>query len=145
MPRDRRTEANDWLDHADTDLRAAHADFAAEPPIIGDALFHAQQAVEKALKGYLVAHDVPFRATHDLRELSGLVLPLAPGLELSLRGIVRLGPYAVTFRYPGYFGVPPLDEALEDVKLARALVLRVKETLENEAAETPDAGSRRTN
>ena len=100
MPPDRAEQVQAWLEHAGTDLRAARADLGVEPPIVGDALFHAQQAVEKALKGYLVARDVAFRATHDLRELSGLVLPLAPTLEPLLKKAVRLGPFAVTFRQP---------------------------------------------
>jgi hypothetical protein len=33
-----------------------------------DALFYAQQAVEKAMKRFLAAHDLAFRKTHDLDE-----------------------------------------------------------------------------
>ena len=39
------------------------------PPLPREALYHCQQAAEKALKGFLAFHDHPFRRTHDLREL----------------------------------------------------------------------------
>jgi HEPN domain-containing protein len=37
------------------------------PALFGAAVFHCQQAAEKALKGFLAWHDTPFRKTHDLR------------------------------------------------------------------------------
>ena len=62
MPRDAR--ANDvaaWLSRAQLDLRAAEVDLAASPPLLADAAFHCQQAVEKALKALLTHHDQLFR------------------------------------------------------------------------------------
>jgi HEPN domain-containing protein len=38
-----------WFAKAANDLRGADVDLAADPPLLGDALFHCQQAVEKAL------------------------------------------------------------------------------------------------
>jgi len=40
-----------------------------EPPDVEDALFHCQQAAEKALKAVLIWHDRPFKKTHDLAAL----------------------------------------------------------------------------
>jgi len=51
------------------DLRTAAHQLTAAPPFTGDAVFHAQQAAEKSLKGFLAWHDVPFRKTHDLAEI----------------------------------------------------------------------------
>lgn len=45
-------------------LNSATVDFAV-------ACFHAQQAVEKALKAVMFQHGLEFRRTHDLEELSG--------------------------------------------------------------------------
>jgi hypothetical protein len=42
---------------------------AAEPPDPEGGLFHSQQAAEKALKGFLTWHDVPFRRVHELDQL----------------------------------------------------------------------------
>jgi HEPN domain-containing protein len=55
-----------WLARARDDIRGADIDLAAAPPLLGDAAFHCQQAVEKALKAFLTWHDRPFRKTHDL-------------------------------------------------------------------------------
>lgn len=61
--------------------------------------FHAQQAVEKALKAVLSAQEVEFPRTHNLAMLTELLrrtgLPLPPdGDDLN-----RLTPFGVTFRY----------------------------------------------
>lgn len=52
---DLRTEdSRDWLAHASKDLRRARILISADPPDPDGALFHCQQAAEKALKGFLV-------------------------------------------------------------------------------------------
>ena len=42
-----------WLEKASMDLRSARVDLEATPPIVGDALFHCQQAIEKTIKAML--------------------------------------------------------------------------------------------
>jgi HEPN domain-containing protein len=71
MPRDpeRLADTDSWLRKAFTDLRCAAIDLAAEPPATEDAVFHAQQAVEKALKAFLVWHDAAYAKTHDIGRL----------------------------------------------------------------------------
>jgi HEPN domain-containing protein len=66
--------ADDLLTLANRDAAAMlalaalpHIDFA----IVG---FHAQQAVEKALKAVMVAHGILFPKTHNLKELHDLLL-----------------------------------------------------------------------
>jgi HEPN domain-containing protein len=44
-------ETRGWLQRADHDLGAGGADLTAQPAFTGDAVFHAQQAAEKSLKG----------------------------------------------------------------------------------------------
>ncbi len=62
-------EARGWIVRAARDLRAAEHEFQAVPPLLDDIVFHCQQAAEKALKGFLTWHDVPFRKTHSLEEI----------------------------------------------------------------------------
>ncbi|MCZ7570447.1 MAG: HEPN domain-containing protein [Ardenticatenaceae bacterium] len=50
-----------WLQKAANDLRGAEIDPAATPPLLEDAVFHCQQAAEKALKAFLTFHNQPFR------------------------------------------------------------------------------------
>ena len=63
MAEEREREVRAWLRKADDDLRGAQVDLAAAPPLVEDALFHCQQAAEKAMKAFLTAHDVTFRKT----------------------------------------------------------------------------------
>ena len=56
----RADQARQWLRHSAEDLRAASHDLQAAPPLVGDVLFHCQQAVEKALKAFLAWHLQPF-------------------------------------------------------------------------------------
>lgn len=56
----RAADTRAWLARAQDDLRGAEIDLAASPPLLGDAAFHCQQAVEKTLKAFLVWHDRPF-------------------------------------------------------------------------------------
>ena len=73
-------------------LASATVDFAV-------ACFHAQQAVEKALKAVMFLHGVEFRRTHDLEELSGTLADAGVSIPLEEDELRRLTPYAVEFRY----------------------------------------------
>jgi len=75
------TDTRAWLARARDDLRGAEIDLAAVPPLLGDAAFHCQQAVEKALKALLVWHDRPFRRTHDLVEFGAECVAIVPRLS----------------------------------------------------------------
>lgn len=62
-------------------------------------LFHAQQAIEKAIKAVLTANEISFGRTHNLLALaallaeSGIISPETPD------EVAVLNPYAVLFRY----------------------------------------------
>ena len=57
-----------WFIKANEDLREAEFVLTASPPFIGSSLFHSEQAVEKALKGFLTWHQTAF-TTDDLEQL----------------------------------------------------------------------------
>jgi HEPN domain-containing protein len=87
-------------------LRRACEDEAAAKamlPIEGVAdvivCFHAQQAVEKALKAMLATHRVEFEHTHDLRVLIGRCESNGLPLPDELAEVDLLSPYAAKFRY----------------------------------------------
>ncbi|MCZ7356569.1 MAG: HEPN domain-containing protein [Candidatus Methanoperedens sp.] len=61
--------------------------------------FHAQQAAEKLLKALLMAKNIPYRRTHDLRELIDLIRDNGIKFPESLMEIRTLSPFAVEFRY----------------------------------------------
>ncbi len=122
-------DARAWLAKADLDLRAARGDLALEPPLLGDAAFHCQQAAEKALKAVLSLHDVPFRKTHDLGELHRAVRDVEPVLTAAGSAVVPLSDYAWEFRYPGDVVDPPAEEVDDALALATSLVQAVRSVL----------------
>jgi HEPN domain-containing protein len=87
------------LTAARSDIRAAKA-LAADADQSNDVIgFHAQQAVEKAIKAVLVASGIEIPRTHDLRFLLDLV---APHLNTAPEPIAQadwLTPWAVAARY----------------------------------------------
>lgn len=121
MPHDpiRLADTRAWLAKAGQDLGAGRADLVAMPPYCGDAMFHAQQAAEKALKGFLAWHEIPFRKTHDLRELFEACCSVDPSLAPFRDKTEGLTPYAWVFRYPGESEEPTPEEAEETLALAR--------------------------
>lgn len=124
MPHDpeRVADARAWLAKARLDLRSAGVDLGAEPPIVSDALFHCQQAVEKGLKAFLAWHDVAFRKTHDLGELGRQCVAINPTLEPDLRAAAGLTEYAWRFRYPGDIVEPEPQVAEAVVRVAESVV-----------------------
>lgn len=124
MPHDpaRVADTRSWLTKADTDCRAAAFELTAKPPFAADVVFHAQQAAEKALKGYLAWHDVPFRKTHDLAEIGRQCVEIDSSLEPLLARAARLTEYAWKFRYPGAPDDPTREEAEKALAQAREVL-----------------------
>jgi HEPN domain-containing protein len=125
-----RAEAAAWLAKARIDLRAARADLNASPPITSDALFHCQQAVEKALKGFLAANEKPLKRIHDLESLGQLVLSVAPALRDVISGAYSLSIYASEFRYPGESPEPDLTTAEAGIEIAFGAVAAIASLME---------------
>jgi HEPN domain-containing protein len=74
-------ETKAWLRKAAYDLRAASHSLTASPPLLDDVVFHCQQAAEKALKGFLMWNNIPFRKTHSLEEIGEQCLDLDSTLQ----------------------------------------------------------------
>lgn len=122
-------EARGWLVKAEVDLRAAEHERTADPPITTDMVFHAQQLVEKSLKGFLSWNDTPFRKTHNLVELGEQCAKLDNTLEGLLQRAAVLTEYAWKFRYPGEPEEPTAQEADEALELAKQVYLAILERL----------------
>ena len=121
MPHDsaRVEDTKAWLTKAKSDLEAAVHNLTASPPLLGDLVFHCQQAAEKAMKGFLAWHDVPFRKSHDLEEIGESCLSIDTSLKDLVDQAVPLTEYAWKFRYPGEVEEPTQTEAQEALALAR--------------------------
>lgn len=58
-----------WIQKAEKDLLTAQHEMAYQDAVKESVCFHAQQTVEKALKGYLIYLDLEFNKTHEIGEL----------------------------------------------------------------------------
>jgi HEPN domain-containing protein len=123
------SETREWLDRAHSDLRACAGLIKIELP--AEALFHAQQSAEKALKAFLVWHQTPFTKTHDLDGLRKLCLPFVTKPIAQLENIGDLTVYAWRFRYPGAPYSPDRKEAEEAMRKASELLHAISSQLES--------------
>ena len=94
-----------WLKKADLDLQAARLLCAGELDDYFVSEFHAQQAVEKYIKAFLVRHQIEFPKTHDIGRLRHLVARRDAILAERLERADVLTPYGVDMRYPEEFEV----------------------------------------
>jgi HEPN domain-containing protein len=70
-----------WMRKARHDLLAAE-ELSRNPELLDAAVYHRQQAAEKALKGYLTWNGIAPSRTHDLRELVHPPPSLCPALHM---------------------------------------------------------------
>ena len=94
-----------------------------DDPYLDTAVYHCQQAVEKALKAFLTYHDTEFEKTHDLTELVEVCFTIAIPHFDAWRGVAAiLTPYAVLFRYPADVLEPEQSEAEDALAYAQAFL-----------------------
>lgn len=106
---DHASHASGWFRKADSDLASARKLLLSEGPY-DSVCFHAQQAAEKYLKGFLAFKEQPIPHIHDLNDLERACATAEPRLVLSALALAELTPYAVELRYDLSFGqtrVPP--------------------------------------
>src|SRR5260370_15029333 len=110
MPPDavRAVDARAWLAKAAQDLRRVEILLAAEPSDVEGALFHSQQAAEKAIKGFLTWHDVPFRRVHEIDEIGKQCVGVDSSLTDLMGRADALTKYAWRLPYPGAVYQPTL-------------------------------------
>ena len=94
-------EVREWLQKAEQDLLSAQILLEHDPPVLETACFHCQQAVEKALKAFLVWKAVNFEKVHSLTYLLDLCEVQEQGFTSLRDKAEALAPYAVEVRYPG--------------------------------------------
>ena len=114
--------AKQWLAKARSDLLNADNNLKAEEVPFDTVCFHCQQAAEKLLKAYLVAHGQSYPPTHDLLLLLEKVLPLSSGAEHLRDALALLAPYAVEIRYPDD-GYTPAEQDAREARAAATQVL----------------------
>jgi len=118
MDESTRELVRDWLTRASHDLRSSRALASLEDPLLDTAIYHCQQAAEKAVKAWLQSNDDPFPKTHDVEVLVEQAAGVNPDFRKFAKAASVLTPYVSAFRYPGGYDEPmptreEFDEALQ--------------------------------
>ena len=118
-----------WLGFAKDDLDAARlgTDLVSTEILC----FHAQQAVEKALKAVLVGHSTDFPYTHDIEELLATLEEAGVSCPVASPEAIRLTRYAVLTRYPGLAEPVTSEEYQSALQLAEEIVQWADAQIEN--------------
>ena len=120
---------HEWLRKGQQDANSARFLLDMVPPPLEIIGFHAQQAVEKSLKGMIVRAGVDPPRTHDLVYLHHQCAEQA-GIDLqAIELCARLTPYAVDQRYPTD-NDPDHDQVLRDVTAMEDFVNSISKRLE---------------
>jgi HEPN domain-containing protein len=115
-----------WMRHAQEDARMARGLLHLDPPALGGAAYHCQQAAEKLLKGFLVRDSIDFRRTHDLDRLSHAVSDRFPAVTPLVASMRAWTTWGVAYRYPDESEPEPepnveeLIKALDSISLPAA-------------------------
>jgi HEPN domain-containing protein len=122
-------EIRQWMIKADHDLKSADRLLSGEDPLYDTAVYHCQQAAEKALKAFLTFMDSPFPKVHILSSLVAQCCQLDSSFQHLDDVAEILTPYATAFRYPGDVLEPDPVDAAEALQLARQVIKFVKEKI----------------
>jgi len=109
-----------WLRKAASDIVSMEATLGAGA--LDGACFHAQQAAEKYLRGFLAYYDRSFPYTHNLADLSELCAGIDAAFHSLAARAAELTPYATRLRYDDSFW-PTLETASQ----ARASALKIRD------------------
>ena len=128
-------EAKAWMVKAWRDLETARRAATGQPSFYDVAVYHCQQAAEKAVKAFLVHHGKPYEKTHDIEVLVDLAGEVDSNFSQLADAADALTPYATRFRYPNAtFAVEPQPtECDEALKYAQAIYDFVLNALPKEA------------
>ena len=112
-----------WLTKAAHDLKNARIVGAAEEGPLDTAIYHCQQAAEKAVKGWLTWRGATAAKTHDLIRLIAEATDGTPDFAQFEEAAEILTPYVSAFRYPGLTddAVPSREEFDAALKHAQAI------------------------
>ena len=116
-------EAKAWMIKAWRDLETARRAATGKPPFYDVAVYHCQQAAEKAVKGFLVHHGRPYEKTHDIEVLVDIACEIDSSFSKLTDAADALTPYATRFRYPNatFTAEPEPVEYYEALQHAQAI------------------------
>ena len=117
MNQEKADHIRNWLFRAKEDIAVLKRLSESEVEFYTSTIcFHAQQAVEKYLKAFLIFHDVDFPRTHDVDFLLMECQKIDDvSFELDLKSLTEFG---VSVRYPDDFYIPGVSETKEYIDIA---------------------------
>jgi len=112
-----------WLAKSRSDLETARQLLEIPDGHLDAAIYHCQQAAEKALKAWLLFRGCQFPRTHDLEVLLDLAFGVDASLEQFREGAETLTPYVAIYRYPNEEGFtePTRDETEKALELSKQI------------------------
>ena len=120
-------DPREWLNRARCDLALARME--APGIYLEDLCFHAQQAVEKALKVLLIHYHVAFPYVHDLARLLTLLDEAGEPIPDDIRDAAQLTSFAVLARYPGIAAPISHERYKQGISLGERVVRWAEERL----------------
>ena len=120
----------EWLTKASHDLQNARIVGGVPDGPLDTAIYHCQQAAEKAVKAFLVFRGLTPEKTHDIRKLAVQASVFEARFNEFINIAAALTPYAWEFRYPDvltetYPTREEFDEALQHAQTIYDFVLNL--------------------
>ncbi len=121
----KRSSIKDWLLMGKIDLKSAKA--SLKDKIYSSVCFHCQQAVEKALKAFLLHFESEVTKTHDLLLLLNRAVKYREKFNKFKKEVGFLNKFYIPTRYPDAFpgslpeGLPQKEDALQALKNAKKI------------------------
>jgi HEPN domain-containing protein len=112
------TDPAAWFARAENDLLSIRNNIAAERIPWNVVTFHAQQAAEKYLKGFLVVQGAVPPKIHDLSRLLDLAVHHDASLEALRSNCIELTDAGFRSRYPGEPDEPGEQDARDAIAMA---------------------------
>lgn len=117
---------HEWLAKADEDFEFARINLEEGKSFFAQICFHFQQAAEKYLKSYVIAHELEFLKIHDLPLLLKICLSKDPSFGQIREDCEYLTTFYVDTRYPVHwptrFSRQETEKAFLSVKRIQSLV-----------------------
>lgn len=117
MKPEKREYINNWLFRAREDISVIqNLEQTGIEFYVSSICFHAQQAVEKYLKAFLILHDIDFPRTHDVDYLLLEARKIdVISFDFDFKSLTEFG---VSVRYPDDFYIPGIIETKVYIEIA---------------------------
>jgi HEPN domain-containing protein len=120
MTKEQKEYLQNWLNRAKEDIAVIDSLFNTDLVLYASTVcFHAQLAVEKFLKAFLVYHNIDFPRTHDVDFLLLECRKIdSTDFEVDLGSLSDFG---VNLRYPDDFYIPDKEETIQYRDIAHTI------------------------